>query len=89
VSSDQALELLSTLLQVAILITGPVLMASLMAGLLVGIVQAATQINEPSVSFIAKAAAVMVVLLAIGPALAAQLIGYAQRNLQSIEHVVR
>lgn len=88
-SSDQALELLSSLLQVAILITGPVLMASLMAGLLVGIVQAATQINEPSVSFIAKAAAVMAVLLAIGPALAAQLIGYAQRNLQSIEHVVR
>jgi flagellar biosynthetic protein FliQ len=89
VTSDQALELLSNLLQVAILITGPVLLASLVAGLLVGIVQAATQINEPSVSFIAKAAAVMAILLAIGPALAAQLIGYAQRNLQSIEQVVR
>ncbi len=88
-NSDQALELLSNLLQVAIFVTGPLLMASLMAGLLVGIVQAATQINEPSVSFVAKVGAVMAVLLAVGPALAAQLIGYAERSIQAVEHVVR
>jgi flagellar biosynthetic protein FliQ len=88
-TSDQALDLLSALLQVVVFVSGPVLLASLMAGLIVGIVQAATQINEPSVSFVAKAAAVMVTLLVVGPALAAQLIEYTRNSLQSVEHVVR
>jgi flagellar biosynthetic protein FliQ len=89
VNADQAIELFSNLLQVAIFITGPILVASLVAGVAVGIVQAATQINEASVSFIAKATAVMAVLLVIGPALVARIVAYTQSNLQSIEHVVR
>jgi flagellar biosynthetic protein FliQ len=89
VTSGQAIELFSNLLQVAIFITGPILAASLLAGVMVGVIQAATQINEASVSFIAKATAVMAVLLVIGPALVARMVAYAETSLQSIEHVVR
>jgi flagellar biosynthetic protein FliQ len=88
-TSDQALELISNLLQATMFIAGPILFASLFAGVVVGILQAATQINEASVSFIVKAAAVMAVLVAIGPALAAHAIGYAKNSLSSVEHVVR
>jgi flagellar biosynthetic protein FliQ len=88
-SPDHALELFSTLLQVAIFVSGPILMASLVAGVLVGVMQAATQINEASVSFIVKVGAVMMVLLAIGPALAARMIMYTRDSIASIEHVVR
>jgi flagellar biosynthesis protein FliQ len=88
-SSDQALELLSTLLQVTMFIAGPLLLASLVAGVFVGIIQAATQINEASVSFVVKVTVVLGVLLAIGPALASHIAGYARDNLQALEHVVR
>ncbi len=88
-NADQALELFSNLLQTTMFLAGPILMASLMAGVFVGIAQAATQINEPSVSFVTKAIVVMAVLLAIGPTLAAHVVAYAGQSLRSIEHVVR
>ena len=43
------------------LVAGPILLASLFAGLAVGVVQAATQINEASVSFVVKVGAVVAV----------------------------
>ena len=45
-SSDQALELFANLLGVAMFVAGPVLVASLLAGLLVGILQAAQATNQ-------------------------------------------
>jgi flagellar biosynthetic protein FliQ len=88
-NSDQALELISNLLQATMFVAGPILFASLFAGVIVGILQAATQINEASVSFVVKVAAVMAVLVAVGPALAAHAIGYAKNSFASVEHVVR
>ncbi|MGA3122779.1 MAG: flagellar biosynthetic protein FliQ [Polyangiaceae bacterium] len=88
-NADQALELLTTLLEVTIFAAGPLLFASLAAGVLVGIVQAATQINEASVSFVVKAAVVLGVLVTLGPALASRVVEYAHGNLESIAHIVR
>jgi flagellar biosynthetic protein FliQ len=69
-------------------VAGPVLLASLLAGVTIGILQAATQVNEASISFIAKAGAIIVVLVALGPMLAAHAISYTRASLVSIEHVV-
>ena len=88
-SADQALELALALLQVTAFVAGPVLLASLMAGVAIGIVQAATQVNEASISFITKAAAIIVVLVTLGPLLASHALSYARASLVSIEHVVR
>ncbi len=85
---DQALDLIARLLQVTVFIAGPVLLASLLAGVLVGIVQAATQINEASVSFVVKASVVLGVLVAIGPSLAAHAVGYARESFESMQHLV-
>jgi flagellar biosynthetic protein FliQ len=89
VNADQALELMKRLIETTMFVAGPVLMASLTAGILVGIVQAATQINEASVSFVVKVIAVLAVVLVVGPALAANVIGYTKHSIGSIEHVVR
>jgi flagellar biosynthetic protein FliQ len=88
-NSDQALELFATLLKAAIFVAGPVLLAALVAGVTVGIVQAATQINEASISFVVKVAAVLAVLVTVGPALASHAVGYARTSFLAIEHVVR
>ena len=67
---------------------GPVLLASLMAGVAIGVVQAATQVNEASISFIAKAGAIVLVLVTLGPMLASHALSYTRASLLSIEHVV-
>ena len=87
-NADQALELALALIQVTGFVAGPVLLASLLAGVTIGILQAATQVNEASISFIAKAGAIIVVLVALGPMLAAHAISYTRASLVSIEHVV-
>jgi flagellar biosynthesis protein FliQ len=87
-TTDQALDLIARLLQVTFFVAGPVLLASLLAGVLVGIVQAATQINEASVSFVVKVSVVLGVLVVIGPALAEHAVAYAHESLDSLQHVV-
>jgi flagellar biosynthetic protein FliQ len=88
VNADQALELALTLLQVTAFVAGPVLLASLLAGVSIGIIQAATQVNEASISFITKAGAIVLVLVTLGPMLASHALSYTRASLLSIEHVV-
>jgi flagellar biosynthetic protein FliQ len=54
-------------IETAILVSAPVLVIGLVAGLLVSIFQAATQINDASLAFIPKIGAAVVGLLAFGP----------------------
>jgi flagellar biosynthesis protein FliQ len=49
-----AFDLFAQLLRVTVFIAGPPLLTALIAGLVVGIFQAATQINEASLSFLVK-----------------------------------
>jgi flagellar biosynthesis protein FliQ len=87
-TSEGALTLMTGLLRTAVYLTGPALLASLAAGLLVGLAQTATQVNEASVSFLVKVMAVVLVLVAVGPALGAYAVTYTRTSLQALEHVV-
>jgi flagellar biosynthetic protein FliQ len=51
----------------AALLAGPILMALLVVGLVIGILQAATSVNESTVSFIPKLIIFGVVVILIGP----------------------
>lgn len=88
-SSGYAIELFAHLIQVTMFIAGPVLLVSLAAGLCVGILQAATQINEPSISFVVKVVSVVAVIVGLGPTLASHAVDYTRSSLGSIETVVR
>jgi flagellar biosynthetic protein FliQ len=54
-------------LTVTVLVATPLLLAALVTGVLVGVLQAATQINEMTLSFIPKLLALVATLLATGP----------------------
>jgi flagellar biosynthesis protein FliQ len=71
---------LFTLLTVA----APVLLTVLVVGLLVSIFQAATQINEATLSFVPKILAAVAVLGFAGPWMITTLVEYLQRTLQAI-----
>ena len=60
------IELGREALWVAVLIAGPLLGIALIVGLIIGIIQAATSINEMTLSFIPKIAALVVVLVLLG-----------------------
>jgi flagellar biosynthetic protein FliQ len=75
---------LYTLLMVA----APMLLAVLAVGLVVSVFQAATQINEATLSFVPKLIAAVAVMAVAGPWMLTTLVEYLQRTLQAIPSAV-
>ena len=75
-------------LMVLLMVSAPVLLVVLVVGLLVSIFQAATQINEATLSFVPKIVAAVAVLGITGPWMLSTLVEYLQRTLQSIPSAV-
>ena len=70
------LALADRMLWVTALIAAPALIAALGIGLLVGIVQAATSVNEQTLSFVPKLAVMALVLVLMGSAMAGLLVDF-------------
>jgi flagellar biosynthetic protein FliQ len=71
-----------------LLVAAPVLIVVLLVGLVVSVFQAATQINEATLSFVPKIVAAVVVLAVAGPWMMTTLVEYLQRVLTSIPQAV-
>jgi len=67
VSSDNALGLMKQLLWNVLVVSTPVLAAALLIGLLISVLQVATQLQEMTLSYIPKMLVVVLVLMALGP----------------------
>jgi len=75
-------------LYLLLMVAAPILIAVLVVGLLVSVFQAATQINEATLSFVPKIVAAVAVLAIAGPWMMSTLVEYLQRTLQSIPGAV-
>lgn len=82
--SDLALQLLADLLWNALLISAPLLAATLIVGLLVSVIQVVTQIQEASLTFIPKIVAAVVVLVVCGPWMLKRLVAFSANLIASI-----
>ena len=71
-------------LLVMLMLAAPMLLTSLVVGLIVSVLQAATQINEMTLSFIPKLIGTLVVLVIAGPWMAAFFVDYVRRLFESI-----
>lgn len=71
-------------LTVTTLLAAPLLLVALVTGVLVGILQAATQINEMTLSFIPKMLALMLTLLITGPWMLELITSYTRTLFTSI-----
>lgn len=65
--ADEALQLLDQLMWNAMMVAGPVLIAALAIGVLISVLQVATQLQEMTLSYIPKLAVTALVLIALGP----------------------
>ncbi len=75
-------------LYLLLMVSAPVLLTVLVVGLVVSVFQAATQINEATLSFVPKIVAAVAVLGFAGPWMMTTLVEYLQRTLQSIPTAV-
>ncbi len=64
-------------LALVLLVSGPILLAAVVVGLLFGVLQAATQIQEQTISFVTKVVAVALVLAITAPWIGGQLTKFA------------
>ena len=75
-------------LEMTMLLAAPLLLVALAVGLLIGIFQAATQINEMTLSFIPKLVGMAVALMVAGPWMLRELISYTRALIESIPSLV-
>lgn len=88
-SADQALELMNQLLWNALLVAGPVLIAALGVGLVISVMQVATQLQEMTLSYVPKLLAAVFVLIALGPWMIHQITQFATATIGMIPELGR
>jgi len=85
---DTVVAIMRQALELSMLAAGPVLVASLVVGLLISIFQAATQINEMTLTFIPKLVVMFLVMIILGPWTLQLLVDYVVRLISSIPTLV-
>ncbi len=75
-------------LMLLLMVSAPVLLVVLAVGLVVSIFQAATQINEATLSFVPKVLGAVAVLGVAGPWMLSTLVDYIRNTLQAIPGAV-
>jgi flagellar biosynthetic protein FliQ len=88
VTPEQVLSIGQEALQLALLIGAPLLLTALVVGLVVGIFQAATQINEMTLSFIPKLLGMAAMLVLTGPWMLRLLTEYTRRLIENIPALI-
>ena len=76
-------------LQMTLLISAPLMLAALVTGLLVSIFQAATSINEMTLTFIPKLVVMFIVLILAGPWMIETMTSYMRELFSSIPQLIR
>ena len=87
-SPETVMTLGSRALEITLMLAAPLLLVALVTGLIVGAFQAATQINEMTLSFIPKLIAISAALMVAGPWMLKVLVGYTRELFESIPQLI-
>lgn len=85
---DTVIAIGSRALEMALALAAPLLLAALVTGVVIGAFQAATSINEMTLSFIPKLIAIAVTLAVAGPWMLKTLVGYTHELITSIPGLI-
>lgn len=75
-------------LEVMLMVSAPLFIAALVTGLLVSVFQAATQINEATLSFVPKLLVIFVTLVVAGPWMLTLITDYMRRLFEGIPGLI-
>ena len=85
---DTIMMIGSRALEIALALAAPLLLAALVTGVVIGAFQAATSINEMTLSFIPKLVAIALTLAIAGPWMLKTLVGYTRELIVSIPGLI-
>jgi len=85
---ESVMALGQSAMQVTLMISAPLLLAALATGLVVSIFQAATQINEMTLSFIPKLLALFAMLVLAGPWMLSVMLDYMRQVFENLPGMV-
>ncbi|QOY93583.1 flagellar biosynthesis protein FliQ [Massilia sp. UMI-21] len=77
-----------TAMEVTLMVAAPMLLVALIIGLIISIFQAATQINEATLSFIPKLVGIFVALVVAGPWMLSTMLDYMRQVFTSIPGMI-
>jgi flagellar biosynthesis protein FliQ len=87
-SPETVMTIGSRALEITLILAAPLLLVALVTGLIIGAFQAATQINEQTLSFIPKLLAMCVTMVIAGPWMLKVLISYTRELFESIPSLI-
>jgi flagellar biosynthetic protein FliQ len=85
---ETALNVLQSALALTFVVVAPLLIAALVVGVVIGLLQAATQINEPSIAFVGKLGALALVIFVGGSWMMARLVEFSVDLIHRIPTIV-
>jgi flagellar biosynthetic protein FliQ len=88
-NEEMVMQIASEAIRTTIYLAGPLLVAAMGIGIIVSVLQAVTQINESTLTFIPKMVAIIVVLALCAPWMLETLQNYATHVLGSAGEMVR
>ncbi len=88
-SPEMAIELGRDALTTAVMLAAPILLSALGAGLLIGMFQAATQINEQTLSFVPKLAVMAITIMIVAPWMVSVLVDFSEGLIRGIPAMIR
>lgn len=87
-NQGQVMEIFREALTITFMLAAPILIGSLAIGLIIAILQAATQVSEQTLTFVPKLLTIGAMLLILGPWMITQLSEFAVRLFDTISIVV-
>jgi flagellar biosynthesis protein FliQ len=87
-SPETVMTIGSRALEITLMLAAPLLLVALVTGLIVGAFQAATQINEQTLSFIPKLLAMALAVVVAGPWMLKVLVSYTRELFESIPGLI-
>jgi flagellar biosynthetic protein FliQ len=88
VTPETVMTIAQRALEITMLLAAPMLLAALAIGLLVGVFQAATQINEMTLSFIPKLIGMALTLVIAGPWMLKLIVSYTRELFEAIPGLI-
>ncbi|QCI23650.1 flagellar biosynthetic protein FliQ [Buchnera aphidicola (Macrosiphoniella sanborni)] len=88
-TSEYVMELFHNAMKVSLIIASPLLLAALISGLIISILQAATQVNEQTLSFIPKIIAILGTIVILGPWMLGVMLDYMHNLFNNIPLTIK
>jgi len=86
---DQAIDIMNKTFEMALIVGGPVILITFIVGIVISVFQAATQINEMTLTFIPKIVATLLAMIIFGSWMFRKLVDFTKEILLTMLNLIQ